>query len=132
MAEYIDGIVDTLGNNLELVDTQARTNIAQINNSLTKLEYANSTGEISLDNYSYPNNFYDFPHDGYIIFDGGTSTNGVIRVAIRTADSTINVYKYINITAAYQIDNMFVKKGMRAAIVTNTTNGSVKYVPLDK
>lgn len=36
MAEYIDGIVDTLGNNLELVDTQARTDIAQINNSLTK------------------------------------------------------------------------------------------------
>lgn len=37
MAEYIDGIIDTLGNNLEIVDSQARTDIEQINSSLTQL-----------------------------------------------------------------------------------------------
>ena len=36
MSEYADGFIDSLGTNIELIDSQARASITQINNSLTQ------------------------------------------------------------------------------------------------
>ena len=37
MSEYADGFIDSLGTNIELIDSQARASITQINNSLTQI-----------------------------------------------------------------------------------------------
>ena len=44
MSEYADGFIDSLGTNIELIDSQARASITQINNSLTQLLFVEMHG----------------------------------------------------------------------------------------
>jgi hypothetical protein len=87
---------------------------------------------VDLSTYNSSANRYTFPYDGYVVLDGDTSASGYIRVVIRSQSGRTSADMYMNITGSYQIQSVFVKKGMRVYIQSNTaSNATIKYFPLN-
>lgn len=102
-----------------------------VNDEISKLEYNNSSGGIDMGSYTDANPYIPTT-DGYVMMSSETSNSGVIRCAIRFANGTQGPYIYMNVHGQYQINSVFVKKGMRIGVVANTTSaGFVKFYPLD-
>lgn len=56
-----------------------------------------------------------------------------MRLAIYFTNGNFQMFKYVNITQSWTIDNMFIKKGMKCYVAGNTvTGGTIKFIPLDK
>lgn len=106
-------------------------NSRTVNDEISKLEYNNSSGGIDMGSYTDANPYIPTT-DGYVMMSSETSNSGIIRCAIRFANGTQGPYMYMNVTGSYQIQSVFVKKGMRIGVVSNTTStGFVKFYPLD-
>ena len=121
--------------------TQARTNIGaasqasvtELNSKIATFEKnETSTGtSINLSNYTDSNHKYTFPYDGYVVLDSGSDTTGYIRVIVASASSRCQPYCYMNIIGKYQMQSMFVKKGMQAYVLSKT-GGYATYYPLNE
>lgn len=107
------------------------TNVQAAIDEISKLEYNNSSGGIDMGSYTDANPYIPTT-DGYVMMSSETGNSGIIRCAIRFANGTQGPYMYMNVTGSYQIQSVFVKKGMRIGVVSNTTSaGFVKFYPLD-
>ena len=88
---------------------------------------------VQLNNYTDPLNPFVLPYDGYISLNGGSSGTGYIRVVVRSPSGEVQPYMYMNVTGAFQVQSMFVKKGMKVYVLGNTVQSStITYYPLTK
>jgi len=88
---------------------------------------------VQLNNYTDQSNSFVLPYDGYIRINGGNTDSGYVRVVIRSPSGNVQPYMYMNVTGVYQIQSMFVKKGMRVYVLENTAQSStITYFPLTK
>lgn len=108
-------------------------NITEMNAAIAQSTARNNDApygsEVDITNYT--SDPFVFPHDGYVMVSSGESSSGIIRVAINSKSDGVKPYIYMNVTGVYQIQSLFVKKGMMAHVVGNTTSGGrVYYWPL--
>ena len=75
-------------------------------------------------------NQYVFPQDGYVSVGSERVDSGYIRVVVM-GKGNIAGYLYLNISGHYQIQSLFVRKGMSAYVYENNTTGTlITYRPL--
>ena len=74
---------------------------------------------------------YTCPSNGYVSINGRNNTSGYIRMYIKgkNYDST-SVAMAMNITAAYQMDVVYVHKNMKVYIDTNISDIIARFIPL--
>lgn len=100
------------------------------------LLFTASTGIVDIKGYNSSSNFYLFPSDGYVAVDSGAgATAGTyIRFICKASNGTNAVLNYMNVTGSYQVQSVFVKKGMYGFLQgTNATNDySITFTPLDR
>jgi len=112
--------------------TNVTTAITNVSDRVSVLERnKNTSGSIDVSSYTNTNP-YIVPQDGYVVISSETSSSGVIRVVVQFSNGTTGPYMYMNVTGNYQIQNTFVKKGMRVWILANTATAStIRYFPLE-
>ena len=98
----------------------------------TKERISNNTTGVAVDLSSYndTNNRYTFPYDGYVVLNSNNVTSGQIWAVIKGALNTDGPYLYMNITGQYQINSVFVKKGMTVYMVRQPSGTIAQYLPL--
>lgn len=90
-------------------------------------------GGISVDISAYTSsNPYSATHDGYVVVSSERSTSGVIQVFTKGANNNLSLGSIgMNVTGLYQIESMYVRKGMRVYVNSNTASGStVLFIPI--
>ena len=86
---------------------------------------------VSLKGYTSTSNMYTFPADGYVFVSSESVASGAIRVVIAPADAGWGLASiYMNITATYQIQSMYVKKGMNCYVTQCPSGAAVNYSAL--
>jgi len=106
-----------------------------LNSSVETLKNSSSSGAVDIKSYNTSSNVYVFPSDGYVCVDsgGGATAGTYIRFAIRAANGTSTGGIYMNVTGSYQVQSVFVKKGMYGflAQVNATNDYTVNFIPLN-
>ena len=71
---------------------------------------------------------YTCPCDGYLYVSSEIDTTGTIRVVVVGATSLNGLgYIYMNVTDEYQMQTLFVRKGMKVYVFSKTTNAIVRF-----
>jgi len=96
---------------------------------IANLEKNSSSGSVDLSGYSSSNK-YTFPSDGYLVLNSSNVSTGSIQVNIYTANNKA-LFQYMSITKAYQVEMVFIKKGMMCYVDTKPSGTSVSFMPLD-
>ena len=112
--------------NLDKIDTFA----GNTNEAIAELMKNSSSGGVDLGAYTSSNNKYTFPNDGYLMFNSGSVSSGKISVNIYTSNDKALFY-YMNIATTYQVDMIFMKKGMKCYIDNKPAGTSISFMPLD-
>ena len=88
----------------------------------------NGTDDITATTYDTA---YVCPCDGYLMVSSNTDSTGTIRVVIADAISNESVgFVYMNVTGQYQIEMVFLRKGLKVYISQATTNSVVRFKKL--
>lgn len=124
------------GNLVGYDNTDSGLNAENVQDAIDELgEYIgrNKSGTaIDITSYASTSNMFKIPCDGYVVITSGSSTSGKVRAVIRGSNMTNIAFMYMNITNDYQIQSLFVKKGMYAYLQENSTiNGSASFYPLE-
>jgi hypothetical protein len=101
--------------------------------SVIKKPYSqnNNTGiSVNLSSYTSSSNKYTFPNDGYVSISSETVSSGNIRVVILGANDDTLARMYMNITDAYQIQSLFVRKGTKVFLANQSNGTTAYYYPL--
>lgn len=97
------------------VDGTLANKIAAIENDIDTLTKNTRSTAVSLNAYNTADNLYTFPNDGYVYISSENVTSGFIRVALYSSQG-VNYpmgYMYQTITAAWQTQTTYVRKGMK-------------------
>ena len=103
---------------------QLNSDLNSIDSELGKLTLYNSDKGTDLSKYKESTNAYVFPCDGYVHVASNEATSGKIRVVIRSGNLYNIASIYMNIKDSYQENSVFVKKGMKAFVMMNSTNST--------
>lgn len=76
---------------------------------------------------SYTSTEYTFPSDGYAYMSCPSSTSSSIAVRIYGSNGK---YLYLAFNGTYQYDMVFVKKGMKAKVVSQSNEGQLLFYPI--
>ena len=115
---------------LPTVSDSMQQQISQINASLSDISKNNLGSDYTITPTTLEN-AYVFPSDGYVHVNSG---NGYMRAYIYGAngDNYIAISQcYVASVTAYSFASVFVKKGMKCYREGSSTNGFVKFVPLE-
>lgn len=110
--------------------TTIENELATLKSGLTEL--TNNSAGTSVDISSYtPSNPYVATHDGYIAASSELDTSGKIEVTVK-GYANEGVLGYINmyVSGTYQVTSLYVRKGMRVFVYSNTTHGVVTFTPI--
>ena len=96
------------------------------NKALTERANANVfDGTVDISSYNSSSNRYTFPCDGYVVLSSEATSSGVIRAVITDPMGNQIAKMYMNVTNSYQIESLFVKKGMGFWLFQDTTTDSM-------
>ena len=79
---------------------------------------------IDLKNYRYDINPYTTPCDGYAWVDSDTSNSGYIRLIVQDPNGNILASLYMNVIEIFQVDSIFVRKGMKLSFYGSNIAGT--------
>ncbi len=94
------------------------------------LEANNKHSEVDISSYTSGSNPYIFERDGYVEIGSEQKSSGNVRVVINGANNSLVTHLYMNITGNYQVDSLFVRKGMRCWIASQESGTIVKFIGL--
>ena len=97
------------------VDGTLANKIATIENDIDTLTKNTRSTAVNLNAYNTADNLYTFPNDGYVYISSENVTSGFVRVALYSSQG-VNYpmgYMYQTITAAWQTQTTYVRKGMK-------------------
>ena len=97
------------------VDGTLANKVATIENDIDTLTKNTRSTAVSLNAYNTADNLYTFPNDGYVCISSENVTSGLVRVALYSSQGTNYPmgYMYQTITAAWQTQTTYVRKGMK-------------------
>lgn len=97
------------------VDGTLANKVATIENDINTLTKNTRNTAVYLNAYNTADNLYTFPNDGYVYISSENVTSGFVRVALYSSQG-VNYpmgYMYQTITAAWQTQTTYVRKGMK-------------------
>ena len=124
MSEYADGFIDSLGTNIELIDSQARASITQINNSLTQLDFCKKAIEYikitstASKTVAFSNQFFTF------ILMGFAQGIGAVALAGKAESNSVSVTNMLTGSAFSSTYLTFSASGSNLTISTSLANAS--------
>lgn len=97
--------------------------ISALNSRINANKYSSA---VDLTPYTSSNR-YIFPTDGYLFVSSEARESGIIQVPVTASDDGMIAGIYMNITGTYQIDSLYVKKGMKCFIQDRSDGTVVRF-----
>ena len=121
----IPGVVNAL-DSTSITDALSAAQGKALDDKLKEVTSNLSDGSVDLSEYTSA--YYTCPSDGYLVVNSNSSTTGVIRAKVSDTNNTAIAYAYMTVVGDYQVQSVFVKKGMKLNVSLNNTNdGSIVF-----